>query len=664
MASIFLYLYLSYRTQLEHKLALLSILFYPLFQSTVTFGADSQPPISNNPINNLAAQIGLLIQQMQAALALQINVPNRELNLVPYPDFAGGDQDPITISNPTLKGKWVEQLATRNQQIEEDEDAYHAAIQELLRRKNVIVCSTPSCITLFIDAPNTLQVAYEQAKVYESACQQNLPYTSTSMSTLYLFQLFHYPALGSPILNSNSNTAIDKLTDTINKMLHQLQERHPAHDNTQNYTTSNSSFNPGPNFTLVVPNVAAVNASNAIPSPNVNSSSTSVTANLSTVNNSNSTKQNYQPTNINIAIIDVPFSATKKLLEQKKVKEKEKEKVNKNLEIKIERPSAVNMVSVHRKSKRVLGEIYNLLFMIGGIKIPGGQEIINPAKFKILTHELLGKNQPTKVCRLDEREEAKIDENLTDSKEEFEEKKLEEKIYNYLGIDNKERNYYYVPEAEELNLKGSLEFDETWEKRPFSNLADYIALLKSQLKSELPITLNTINASFTANKDITFENSKHTDNNSKPILPVLVPTTIKKLDNKNLIDKSLNPIEEKKETPSVIYLYDINGNIYLRENKVRADLRRYISLEITKERNESIMDLFDYYYSKKAKKKNIFNIGSLEKKQYQQLQNLLEQNSILFAWEAEKQIIKDELGQMLKNGIIIPCESLELLPWC
>ncbi|CAG8651867.1 11978_t:CDS:2, partial [Gigaspora rosea] len=126
--------------------------------------------------------------------------------------------------------------------------------------------------------------------------------------------------------------------------------------------------------------------------------------------------------------------------------------------------------------------------------------------------------RPTKVCRLDEREEAKIDENLTDSKEEFEEKKLEEKIYNYLGIDNKERNYYYVPEAEELNLKGSLEFDETWEKRPFSNLADYIALLKSQLKSELPITLNTINASFTANKDITFENSKHTDNNSKPIL--------------------------------------------------------------------------------------------------------------------------------------------------
>ncbi|RIA99862.1 hypothetical protein C2G38_2237078 [Gigaspora rosea] len=43
-----------------------------------------------------AAQIGLLIQQMQAALAPQINIPNRELNLVLYPDFAGGDQDPMT----------------------------------------------------------------------------------------------------------------------------------------------------------------------------------------------------------------------------------------------------------------------------------------------------------------------------------------------------------------------------------------------------------------------------------------------------------------------------------------------------------------------------------------------------------------------------------------
>lgn len=33
---------------------------------------------------------------MQAAPAPQINVPNRELNLVAYPDFSGGDQDPMT----------------------------------------------------------------------------------------------------------------------------------------------------------------------------------------------------------------------------------------------------------------------------------------------------------------------------------------------------------------------------------------------------------------------------------------------------------------------------------------------------------------------------------------------------------------------------------------
>ncbi|CAG8511721.1 4439_t:CDS:2, partial [Racocetra fulgida] len=44
-------------------------------------------------------QIGNLVPQLQHALAPQINIPtaqNRELNLVTYPDFSGGEQDPIT----------------------------------------------------------------------------------------------------------------------------------------------------------------------------------------------------------------------------------------------------------------------------------------------------------------------------------------------------------------------------------------------------------------------------------------------------------------------------------------------------------------------------------------------------------------------------------------
>ncbi|RIA99866.1 hypothetical protein C2G38_2237040 [Gigaspora rosea] len=176
--------------------------------------------------------------------------------------------------------------------------------------------------------PNTLQVAYERAKAYESACQQNLPYTSAFMSTLYSLAIFSHSVLGSSISNSNSDAAIDKLTDAFNKMLQQLQECQPSA--TGNFSrlvcykcAPNSSYNLGPNFTLVVPNVAAANASNAILHLNANSSSASVNqqqealqallslaANLPAVNNSNNREQNHQPSYVNIADVDVPFFAT------------------------------------------------------------------------------------------------------------------------------------------------------------------------------------------------------------------------------------------------------------------------------------------------------------------------------------------------------------------
>ncbi|CAG8736274.1 18620_t:CDS:2, partial [Gigaspora margarita] len=50
------------------------------------------------------------------------------------------------------------------------------------------------------------------------------------------------------------------------------------------------------------------------------------------------------------------------------------------------------------------------------------------------------------------------------------------------------------------------------------------------------------------------------------------------------------------------------------------------SIEWEEEKNESIVDLFDYYYKEEVKQKNIFNIEDLEKEQYQQLQKLLKQN--------------------------------------
>lgn len=58
-----------------------------------------------NALDNLVAQIRLLIQQMQVALAPQVNynAPNYELNLVHYLDFVGGDQDPMTWLNKVEK---------------------------------------------------------------------------------------------------------------------------------------------------------------------------------------------------------------------------------------------------------------------------------------------------------------------------------------------------------------------------------------------------------------------------------------------------------------------------------------------------------------------------------------------------------------------------------
>ncbi|KAF0547921.1 hypothetical protein F8M41_000270 [Gigaspora margarita] len=52
----------------------------------------------NNPMHNLANQIAALIQQMQAAPPPQVNLAGnpRELSAIPYPEFQGGDQDPIT----------------------------------------------------------------------------------------------------------------------------------------------------------------------------------------------------------------------------------------------------------------------------------------------------------------------------------------------------------------------------------------------------------------------------------------------------------------------------------------------------------------------------------------------------------------------------------------
>ncbi|CAG8611033.1 11567_t:CDS:1, partial [Cetraspora pellucida] len=54
--------------------------------------------MAQTPMQALATQIAALVQQLQGAPPVQVNVPgtNRELSTVLYQDFYGGDQDPIT----------------------------------------------------------------------------------------------------------------------------------------------------------------------------------------------------------------------------------------------------------------------------------------------------------------------------------------------------------------------------------------------------------------------------------------------------------------------------------------------------------------------------------------------------------------------------------------
>ncbi|CAG8455139.1 12234_t:CDS:2 [Gigaspora rosea] len=127
------------------------------------------------------------LDEVEKAFATNLINDNRKIAVIQNRSFR-----PNFINQfwtPTLEGKWFAQLATRKQQVEEDIDAYHTAIQELLRRvesgghqypdtakAQIFLNGVKPEIVLAVapSTPNTLQAAYERAKAYESACQQNL----------------------------------------------------------------------------------------------------------------------------------------------------------------------------------------------------------------------------------------------------------------------------------------------------------------------------------------------------------------------------------------------------------------------------------------------------------------------------------------------------------
>ncbi|CAG8795218.1 1238_t:CDS:2, partial [Cetraspora pellucida] len=233
------------------------------------------PPNQPNAIDNLAAQIGALVQQMQAAPAPQINynAPAHELNLVMYPDFAGGDQDPMTwldevekafaanlvddnrkiaIMVPYLKGSAATWWATMQRQLN-PVNVWDNAVNpaQSFRPTFITHFRTPTLegkwfaqLATRKQQPNEDIDAYytsiqellrrvesgghqypETAKAqiflnglrpefaYESACRQNLSYHPISLSALYSTQPGPYIPTGVQPPTSTSESAIEKLTE-------------------------------------------------------------------------------------------------------------------------------------------------------------------------------------------------------------------------------------------------------------------------------------------------------------------------------------------------------------------------------------------------------------------------------------------------------------------
>ncbi|CAG8523143.1 12972_t:CDS:2 [Gigaspora rosea] len=91
-------------------------------------------------------------------------------------------------------------------------------------------------------------------------------------------------------------------------------------------------------------------------------------------------------------------------------------------------------------------------------------------------------------------------------------------------------------------------------------------------------------------------------------------------DSTNLSDeyetrRQLKKEKEKLKTPTATYKRDLAGNVNFQEKEVKFDPRAYI-------------------LTRKVLPKGVYNIGNLEQGQYSQIQGVLEENSMVFAWEA------------------------------
>ncbi|CAG8786805.1 22506_t:CDS:1, partial [Gigaspora rosea] len=90
-------------------------------------------------------------------------------------------------------------------------------------------------------------------------------------------------------------------------------------------------------------------------------------------------------------------------------------------------------------------------------------------------------------------------------------------------------------------------------------------------------------------------------------------------------------IKKDKIKPTIVKCHaDLAGNSYLKEKDSKTDLCSYICNDGLEKEETEIRDLFNYYYGEENKRRNIYNLGSLDPMQYEYLQKLLKQNVDLF----------------------------------
>ncbi|CAG8726626.1 7300_t:CDS:2, partial [Cetraspora pellucida] len=287
---------------------------------------------------------------------------------------------------------WFAQLTQRKQLPGESVNSYYVAVEKMIRRVKAETVSS------FI--PNTLQVVYERAKAFENTYKQNPTYAAFLEQTPeYPLQVTQYQNnLVSPLISvfNGTNVAINKLTEAVNKINNQTKTIEEQHFYFGIREEDSSIFILAEVQEKVIPLIVDSGSSGSV--------------------------------------------ISSYLL--------------KALEVKIDRPSTINMIM---SMKNVKG-FYNVLvgnnwfFQVNALidwdaseltLTWEGKEVIISVEFRKVTPKSLEANRSIKieqkVIEIEENDEIKEEE--SEDEKEFEEEELEDRIYKFSELEEEDESF-------------------------------------------------------------------------------------------------------------------------------------------------------------------------------------------------------------------------------